>query len=272
MLTAFPYQRINEYRLPPVWWVTRPEPEGSALVEILLASGVPARAMPALAREVLPQALDGVEAELCVVSSGSVLPALLARWPAGAGAPPLAAMAPRSAERLAAAGFRVALAAEGGAVALAGAIAGAWEGIGRPRSILWPTSEVGAASAEQRAARERLAGLRDGDGDPARMVVVPCVRLLPVAGLREAIAGALRGAGGVSGGLRPMNLLFHAPSAVRAWLDAWPTGALPPQRVACVGGSTLKAVIAHAPAGWPAPVGVPLEGLPGTLAALCGEP
>ncbi len=260
---------------PACWWVTRPEPEASALVEELCAGGLPARAMPALAREVLPGALDGVAAELCVVSSASVLPALLARWPGGSGAPPLAAMAPRSASLLGAAGFRVGLAAEGGAVALARAIAGGWAGLGLPATLLWPTSDAGAASAEQLAAREILGGLTAHDDAPPRLVVVPCLRLLPLQGLRDAIAGALReaGAGGVAGEHpRPKNLLFHAPTAVRVWLDAWPSGAMAPARVACVGGSTLEALRALAPAGWPAPVEVPLQGLAQALAALDTEP
>jgi uroporphyrinogen-III synthase len=255
--------------------VTRPEPEASALVDVLLAAGLLARARPALVRKALPGALEGRDAELVVVSSASVLPALEARWPGGRGAPPVAAMAPRSASLLAAAGFRVALSAEGGAVALAGAIAGAWEALGRPGRVLWPTSDAGARSAEQLAARERLAGLRDDAGAPVRIDVVPSVRLLPVEGLRETIAEALREAqpGGVAGDLpRPMNLLFHAPSAVRAWLDAWPVAAPAPRRVACVGASTLDAVRAHAPTGWPAPVAVPLESLSDALARLCAEP
>jgi uroporphyrinogen-III synthase len=255
--------------------VTRPEPEASALVEELLARGMPARALPALAREAIPGALDGLDGELCVVSSASVLPALLARWPGGSGAPPLAAMAPRSAARLSAAGFRVALAAQGGSLALAGAIGQSWEALGRPCTLLWPTSDAGAASAEQLAARGILGGLTARDDAPPRLVVVPCVRLLPVQGLREAIAGALReaGPGGVAGEHpRPMNLLFHAPSAVRAWLDAWPNEALPPRRVAGVGGSTLRALRALAPAGWPAPLEVPLEGLPEALARWGTEP
>jgi uroporphyrinogen-III synthase len=231
--------------------------------------------MATLRREVYPQALDGVHAELCLVSSASVLPALAARWPDRSAAPPFAAMAPRSAGRLAEAGFRVALAAEGGAVALAYAIAGCWEGLGRPRSILWPTSDAGVARPEQATAREILSRLKAHDGAPPRLVVVPCVRLLPVEGLREAIAGALGEAetGDVAEAhARPVCLLFHAPSAVRAWLAAWPAAALPPQGVACVGASTLDAVSADAPLGWPAPVAVPLDGLPEALGRLGGEP
>jgi uroporphyrinogen-III synthase len=232
------------------------------MVAALAVRGVAARAVPAQLRTPDARALDGVRAPLVLLSSASAVEPVLASLGPGQR---VAAVAPRTARVARTAGLAVALEAGGGALGLATAVRDAWARLGRPDRLVWATSDAGAASDEQSAAREILAGLTGASGRPVEVDVRRCVMLAPDPGLSAAVCAA-------AAETTCPGLLFASPSAVRAFVavaaDAVPD--LTPAAVACVGRSTLDAANRAAPARWPSPERIDATALLDGIAALDG--
>lgn len=214
------------------WLITRPPEDTRRDVATLRERGVEARALPLLERVPLPWQAD--RPDLVLLSSASVIPALLEVWPGWSPKPRIAAMGPETAARARAAGLPVALEATGGAVALARATLEALRTPGGRQRLLYPTSRDGLHSPEQAAAAAMLAEHLD-------LSRVAVLDLVPPAGLPARLGEHTEGG----------RFVLASPSAVRALLTApW----LRPGLLLCHGASTAAALAAALPPGWPAPV------------------
>lgn len=218
--------------MPGPWIITRPLDEALRDVGALSARGVVALALPVLERVALPW--RSPRPDLVILSSASVIGAVVEAARGWDPAPAFAAMAPETAARARAAGLQVQVESSGGAVALAEAALGALERLGSPRTALYPTSRAGLSSPEQEEATRLLRARLE----VWRVAVVDLVRPLD---LDQRLAEAPERA----------RWLLASPSAVHALTQA---PRLPPAaRVLCHGRSTLAAFAGRAPVGWPAP-------------------
>lgn len=210
------------------WAITRADVDARRVVEQLRASGVDAFALPCIERVLRPVPRWRPEGHRVVLltSSGAVeavTRALLASDPND-----LAAIAPTTSQALRELGFRPTVEGFSGVVQLAEAVE---QRLHRRRiidAVFWyPSSDVGARSAEQQEAVRRLELLGP--------VTRPIVYEMRAPATLEADIAALPPRYGV---------FFASPSAVSNFLVAHPT---PPERVVCWGESTLHAARAAFP-------------------------
>ncbi len=227
------------------WYIAR-DPEAAApVVAALAARGVPAAALPCTSREVLPwpEALvarpDSCNILFCTSPFAARL--VISQWPGETretgDVVVTAAVAPVTAATLESAGLPVTIRAGGGARGLAEAVV-AWiaerrsaEGCsarGAPR-VLYPTSQIGLISAEQRAAVSQM-----------RRVATVIRGVAYATRARSGLAAILRDALPQSAGV-----VFYSPSAVSAFLRALgeSSDGFAPRawKAICVGGSTARA-------------------------------
>jgi uroporphyrinogen-III synthase len=147
----------------------------------------------------------------------------------------VAALAPSTTALLSEHGVQVDVAARGGVIVLAEAIAQAWRALGRPRwHFRYPTSDAGLEREEQAQAVAVLSEL----GPVERQVVY---ETRAADGLPESLSEVL---------LAQWAACFSSPSAVDAFLGAVPSGAAPPAHAVCFGRSTAQRWNARRPPAW----------------------
>lgn len=209
------------------WTITRAAAEAEALAGELRAQGLEARALPCIEREDLgwPPVPEGA---LLFLTSAAVLPI-----PEQAARSPVAALA-KVAQALKLSGREVLVESGGGAVALANALAEAWQAVAPSvrAQIFYPHSDLAPEEPEHAEARQVLERCGDVTARAVYRVAAP-------PRLAERVADLGPGAG----------LVFFSPSAVRNFLAARPAAA--PARVVAFGGSTARAWNEARPAGWP---------------------
>jgi uroporphyrinogen-III synthase len=216
------------------WLITRESAAAQRECTSLKARGVDALAVPCLTFVPRPwptwDAQAG-EAVLVLTSQRAAQAAIESGQPWRF----IAATAPATAAFLTSHHLGVDIAAEGGVIGLAQAVAKVWSARGKPQwHFCYPTSDAGLDRDEQLRAVELLATI----GPVERAVVY---ETHPVAGLTGALAPLLGGA---------WAACFSSPSAVEAFLDARPPQAQAPAHVVCFGRSTATSWNARHPPGW----------------------
>lgn len=216
------------------WLITRETAAALGECTSLKARGVDALVVPCLTFVPRPwptwRAQAG-EAVLVLTSQRAAQAALESgqRWRL------IAATAPATAAFLTSHQLGVDIAAHGGVIGLAEAVAQAWGARGKPQwHFCYPTSDAGLDRDEQLRAIELLATI----GPVERAVVY---ETHPVAGLAGALAPLLGSA---------WAACFSSPSAVEAFLDARPPQTQAPAHAVCFGRSTAIRWNALHPAGW----------------------
>lgn len=211
------------------WAITRADADARRVTEALRAAGVDAFALPCIERALLPVPRWRPEGHRVVVlTSPSAVDAVAAVLPS-VRPDELAAIAPTTSRLLRERGGRPTVEGFGGVVALARAIEQrlAHRGVSDP--VFWyPTSDAGAASAEQQEAVRRLSAL-----GPVTRSIVYQTRAPPALESQLKALPARFGA------------FFASPSAVSNFFAAQPRS---PERVVCCGESTLTAARAFFPA------------------------
>ncbi len=142
------------------WVVTRAQPDADADAKALRALGLTALTVPCIERVALswPAWHPGAARQVILVSSPFAAIQLALAWPAlRHPRPAVAAMAPITTERLAQQHVPVAIAAEGGVVALARAVLTWHQQHPGPLAVLYPTSDAGLRQPEQDEAVALLA-------------------------------------------------------------------------------------------------------------------
>lgn len=209
------------------WTITRAAAEAEALAGELCAQGLEARALPCIEREELgwPPVPEGA---LLFLTSTAVLPI-----PQQAARSPVAALA-KVAQALKLSGREVLVESSGGAVALAVALADAWQSVapGVRTRIFYPHSDLAPEEPEHAEARRVLSLCGEVTAHAVYRVVAP-------ARLAERLADLGPNAG----------LVFFSPSAVKNFLSA--RAAAAPVQVVAFGGSTARAWNEGRPPGWP---------------------
>jgi uroporphyrinogen-III synthase len=216
------------------WLITREAEDARADCAALAERGVEAWPVPCVEFQALPwpRWTPGPGTPLTVLSSKQAAQRYLEQ-PDRQGLK--AGMAPVTADLLARHGVSCTVVARGGAVALAEAVRAAWTLGGQPSwHVRWPTSDLGALTAEQGEALEVLKRV-----GPVQRAAVYRTRA-PV-GLADELHGLLKG---------PWSATFSSPSAVQAFVEAAPRDARAPLHVICLGRSTLRAWEAGRRPGW----------------------
>lgn len=215
------------------WIITRPADEADRDVAVLRAHGLDATAIPLLERAMLPWTAE--RPDLVLLSSASVIPAVLDHWARWSPQPRVAAMLPETAARARQSGLPVDVAAPGGAVALAEAVLDAWARLGRPARALYPTSQAGLDSPEQARAIARLETCLLVDR-------VAVLELRTPIDLDDRVGRAPAGA----------RWVIASPSAARVLFQ---THEVPrPSMLLCHGASTCDVALSMLPPGWPSPL------------------
>lgn len=190
------------------WVITRAQPDADADAKALRDAGFDAIAVPCIERVPLPWPdwPQAHEERVIFVTSPFAAMQLIAAWPQPAR---VAAMAPITTARLRASGVPVAVEAEGGAVALAEKL----RALKVRLDVLYPTSD---------------AGMRQEEQDEALTI------LQSFATVTRAAVYATKAPAGLTVP-KGEAYVFMSPSAVEnAGRD------LRPQRVACIGQSTVR--------------------------------
>jgi uroporphyrinogen-III synthase len=216
------------------WLITRDAEEARADCAALEERGIAARTAPCVEFESLawPRWEPGPGTPMTVLSSKQAAQRYL-QQPDRSGL--VAAMAPVTANLLAAQGVSCAVVSQGGAVALADKVRAAWTLLGQPTwHLRWPTSDAGLATHEQAEAMRVLSHV-----GPVQRVAVYRTRVPP--GLAGALHQLVR---------EPWSATFSSPSAVAAFMASAPADAPPPHHVLCLGRSTHLAWEARRRSGW----------------------
>ena len=224
------------------WLITRAVEEATTLVERLDRLGIAAAALPCIERAAIGWTpdLDGWAGRqvIFMVTSPFGARRLLAYWTQLRGLGKIAALAPSTSGVLERANLTVDIAASGGSLALAQAVAARPEAQGAV--VVWLTSAAGLVEPEQEEAARVLRGVGE---------------------LQRIVAYETRSPDGLGEQLRlwhgkRVGAVFFSPSACRSFVAARNASGTGPllERIVCVGQSTLRSWSQLRPRGLPAAV------------------
>ena len=208
------------------WVLTRAQPDADADAAALRARGLTALAVPCIERVALPwpQWRTATARQVILISSPFAATQLALAWPTlPTPRPRVAAMAPITSLKLQEQGIPVDIHAEGGVVALAGALAVWSQQHPGPLAVLYATSDAGLRQPEQDEALALMRSFANVDRVAVYSTRAPL-------GLDAAL-----------GALQPgLGYVFMSPSAVENASFARRGQSLAAGAVACIGQSTLR--------------------------------